>query len=143
MTSSLSRVPAAARRRLATVLAGFAVLFLAVGALAVSGGGLAAVLLGAVALLVGVLLGLMAWGVAHSIRLAAAEQRLDQAIEDTLAAAGGSAALCGCGHEHDPSELHVTDADGCAHDGAGAQCAHDCQACVLAGLRSGGSAGTG
>ena len=36
--------------------------------------------------------------------------------------------------EHDPNELHVTDA--CAHDGTGAACAHDCQTCVLSALRA-------
>ena len=33
--------------------------------------------------------------------------------------------MCGCGHEHDPTELHVTD-DPCAHDGDGVACTHRC-----------------
>ncbi|MGH8860200.1 MAG: hypothetical protein ACRDVG_03025 [Jatrophihabitantaceae bacterium] len=140
MPSALSRIPIAARRRLAATLVLFAALFLAVGAVAATGrGSSAAMVFSAIALVVAVVLGLTAWGVGRSIRIDRDEHRLDAAIEDVMAAHGGHSAMCGCGHEHDPDELHVTDAEvqaqPCAHDGAGAACAHDCESCVLAALR--------
>lgn len=136
MNSSLSSVPVTARRRLAATLALFAVLFAAVGAVALTGRGTAAApVFSAIALAVAVLLGLIAWGVQRSVRLDLARRQLDDAIEETIAAAGGHAAMCGCGVEHDPDELHVTDGDACAHDGSGAACSHDCDTCVLAALR--------
>lgn len=114
----------------------FATLFAAVGAVAATGRGTAAApVFCAIALAVAVLLGLIAWGVQRSIRIDLAERSLDAAIEETIAHAGGHAAMCGCGHEHDPDELHVTDAEACAHDGSGAACSHDCETCVLAALR--------
>lgn len=135
MSSPLSSVPIGARRRLAATLGLFAVLFVAVGAVAATGrGSAAAPVFSAVALVIAALLALMAWGVQHSIKIDLAEQRLDRAIEDAIAARGGNVLACGCGHEHDPGELHVTDAD-CAHDGSGAACTHDCETCVLAALR--------
>jgi len=134
VNSALSGVPIARRRTAAATLALFAVLFLAVGAVAATGTGTGVVrAFAAVALLVAVVLGLLAWGVAHSVKLDLAEQRLDAAIEQAVAAHGGTALACGCGHDHDPDELHVTDA--CAHDGAGETCEHDCETCVLAALR--------
>lgn len=143
VNSSLSGVPIAARRRLAATLGLFAVLFVAVGAVAATGRGTAAApAFSAVAIVVAVLLALIAWGVQRSIRLDLAEQRLDAAIEQAVAARGGDVIACGCGHDHDPSELHVTDAEAphehgasCAHDGSGAACGHDCETCVLAALR--------
>jgi hypothetical protein len=128
----LARLPVQGRRRLAATLLLFAMLFVAVGAVAATGRGTAAApVFCAVALSVALLLGLIAWGVQRSISLDLAEQRLDAAIDDTMGAHGG---MCGCGHDHDPDELHVTDA--CAHDGSGVECAHGCRTCVLAGLRS-------
>ena len=140
MSSQLSRVPVPRRRRLAATLLLFAALFAAIGAVAATGGGTsAAPIFAAVALVVAVLLGLIAWGVQRSIRLDEADARLDAAIEDTLAAHGGHAAMCGCGVEHDPSELHVVDAEpdphACSHDGTGVACAHECETCVLAALK--------
>ncbi|HZZ95842.1 MAG TPA: hypothetical protein VFE19_02415 [Jatrophihabitantaceae bacterium] len=132
MNSRLSAVPIAGRRRLAATLGLFSVLFIAVGAVAATGtGSAAAPVFSAVALVIAALLALMAWGIAHSVKLDLAEQRLDRAIEETMSARGAS--MCGCGHDHDPDELHVTDA--CAHDGSGAACAHDCDTCVLAAMR--------
>jgi hypothetical protein len=136
VSSQLSRVPVSGRRRLAATLLPFAVLFLAIGAVAAVGTGTsAAPVFSAIALVVGVLLGLMAWGVRRSIRIDTAERELAAAVESTLAAHGYQS-MCGCGVEHDPDELHIVDAEPCAHDGAGAVCAHDCQTCVLAGLRA-------
>ena len=133
MNSALSGVPVARRRTAAATLGLFAVLFLAVGAVAATGTGTGVVrAFAAVALLLAVLLGLLAWGVAHSVKLDLADQRLDAAIAQAVAEHGGALA-CGCGHDHDPDELHVTDA--CEHDGAGETCEHDCETCVLAALR--------
>jgi hypothetical protein len=131
VSSRLSTVAIPARRRLSATLALFAALFVAVGVVAATGGGtVAAPVFSAVGLAVAMLLALLAWGVYHSVRLDEDERRLDDAIRETVAAAGGS--MCDCGHQHDPDELHVTD---CAHDGTGGSCAHDCETCVLGGLR--------
>jgi hypothetical protein len=140
VSSQLSRVPIPLRRRLAATLVLFAALFLAVGAVAATGNGTAgASVFAAVALTVAVLLGLIAWGVHRSVRLDQDGARLDAAVDDVLAPHGGRAALCGCGVEHDPSELHIVDAEPeehvCSHDGAGVACAHECDTCVLAALK--------
>jgi len=116
----------------------FAMLFVAVGAVALTGPDdvVIHVFVG-IAFLVAAVLALAGWGVVTSVKTDLREQRLDRAIEQIVAARGVS--TCGCGHEHDPSELHVVDeepaAPGCAHDGAGADCAHDCQNCVLTAMR--------
>ncbi|SHF63319.1 hypothetical protein SAMN05443575_0491 [Jatrophihabitans endophyticus] len=108
-------------------------LFVAIGAVAATGATTA--LLKAfvvVALLVAVLLGLMAWGMASSLRQDAthsADAELDAAIEAAVRAQGDT--MCGCGHDHDPTELHVPD-DPCARDGHGSGCTHSCETCVLA-----------
>ena len=91
----------------------------------------------AVALVAALLLALLAWGVANSLRLdraaasaragRAAERELDAAIEAAVREHGGA----GCGHDHDPSELTVPD-DPCERDGHGAGCTHSCETCVLA-----------
>lgn len=139
VSSQLSRVPVPARRRLAATLLLFAVLFLAIGAVAAVGTGSsgtsAAPVFSAIALVVGVLLALIAWGVQRSIRIDLAESELTAVVESALAEHGGYQSMCGCGVEHDPDELHIVDAEPCAHDGSGAACSHDCQTCVLAGLR--------
>jgi hypothetical protein len=83
-----------------------------------------------IALVTAALLGLVSWGLVHSIRIDAADAELDAAIEQALAENGG--ASCDCGHDHHMSEMHV---QSCAHDGAGADCAHDCDTCALAALR--------
>jgi hypothetical protein len=132
MSSPLSAIPVAARRRIAATLGLFVALFAAVAAVAATGRNTpAAPVFAGIATVVAVLLGLIAWGLVRSIRLDEAEASLDAAIEATVRASG--AQPCGCGHEHDPNELHVTDA--CAHDGTGQACAHDCQTCVLSALR--------
>ncbi len=135
MTSALSRVPIPKRRQLAATLGLFATLFVAVGAVGMTGASPVVVrVFAAITLVVAALLALLAWGVARSVALELAEARLDRAIEETMRAGDGQLS-CGCGHEHDPDELHVTDEDGCRHDGTGADCAHNCQSCVLAALR--------
>jgi hypothetical protein len=133
VNSRLVNVPIGARRRLGATLGLFTVLLVAVGAVAATGqgGSAAAPLFSAIAFVIAALLALLAWGMQHSIKIDLAEQRLDRAIEQTVAAGGGS--MCDCGHDHDPNELHVS--DGCAHDGSGAACTHDCETCVLAALR--------
>lgn len=112
----------------------FAALFTAIGVVAAFGGNSAAAPFFCIcALVIAVLLALMAWGVTRSIRIDTTAAQLDQAIEQVVSSHGGQ--LCDCEHEHDPSELHITDAESCAHDGTGAACTHDCQTCVLAALR--------
>ena len=151
MSSPLSTLPVDKRKQLAATLGLFAVLFIAVGAVAATGPGTAAIrAFIVVALVVALLLALMAWGVVHSVRMDVADSRLDAAIEEAVAASPkGFGQLCDCGHQHDPTELHITDADvpdpadgthrhsaSCEHDGSGALCAHDCATCVLGSLRT-------
>jgi hypothetical protein len=141
VTSPLSQIEVDKRRQVAAPLGLFAMLFLAVGAVAATGA-TTALIKGfvVVALLIAVLLGLMAWGVMHSIKLDVSDRALDAAIEQAVLASGGS--MCGCGHQHDPDELHFVDGEGqhltgakCAHDGTGTDCSHSCDTCVLAAMR--------
>jgi hypothetical protein len=132
VTSRLSAVPFGARRRLAATLGGVAALFAAIGAAALTGAGPVSVVFAVLGFVFAGLLALTAWGAWRSVTIDAADQDLDRVLEAAVAASGAS--MCSCGHEHDPSELHVTDA--CAHDGSGAACAHDCDTCVLAALRA-------
>ncbi|MDT4977252.1 MAG: hypothetical protein QOG98_3010, partial [Pseudonocardiales bacterium] len=90
---------------------------------------------------VALLLGLMAWGVTRSVRVDLAEQRLDNAIDEAIAASGGTASelACDCGHDHDEhdhdaDEMHVS-GEPCAYDGTGVECTHSCDTCVLRSLR--------
>jgi hypothetical protein len=140
VNSALSGISIDRRRRLAATLSLFAVLCATVGIVATTGSTPGVVrVFSAVSLSSAALLALIAWGVAHSLKLDLAEQRLDAAIEAAVAARGATDITCGCGHEHDPTEMHITDAepaaDGCAHDGAGTDCAHSCESCLLAALR--------
>jgi hypothetical protein len=132
VTSQLSGIPVEKRRQLAATIGLFAVLFFAVGAVAWTGPSTVGmrVFVG-LAFTVAAVLALVAWGVLTSVKRDLADERLDAAIAETIAAKGGL--TCGCGHDHDPTELHITDA--CAHDGSGEACAHDCETCVLAALR--------
>jgi hypothetical protein len=119
----------------AVVLALFAALWITVGIIATTGpANLVLRVFAGIALVIGGLLALAAWGAARSVRLDANDQRLDAAIDEALAASGVAGQLCDCGHEHDPTELHVTD-DPCAHDGTGVECTHSCDTCVLSSLR--------
>jgi hypothetical protein len=140
--SALSAGPRAKRKQLAATFAAFAVLFAAVGAVALAGrGGAAVAVFAALALLLGVLLGLAALGMVHNLRTQSRQEqaaRIDASIDAAINEAlqqQGYGSLCSCGHEHDPTELHVTDAESCPHDGTGAQCTRDCETCVLAALR--------
>jgi ABC-type nickel/cobalt efflux system permease component RcnA len=130
VTSPLSGIPIPRRRQLAATLALFAALFVAVGAVAMTGHPTAVRAFGGVALVIALLLGLMAWGVLRSMRIDAADRALDAAIDAAVTEKYGS--LCSCGHEHDPNETHITDA--CAH-GGGEGCERDCTTCVLAAMR--------
>lgn len=137
VSTSLAAVPVGRRRRLAGVLAGFAVLLAAIAVLAAAGrSSAAAIVCCVVAGVAAVVLGLMAWGVVRSVQAEQAERTLDAELRRTLAASGALA--CGCGHDHDPDELHVRGA-ACAGDGRGGgngvECAHDCESCTLAALR--------
>lgn len=129
VTSPLSGIPLPRRRQLAATLALFAALFVAVGAVAMTGRPATVRVFGGVALAIALLLGLMSWGVMRSIRVDAADQALDAAIEQAVAEQYGS--LCSCGHEHDPNETHIMSA--CAHTGDA--CERDCTTCVLAAMR--------
>jgi hypothetical protein len=135
VTSSLSAIAVRKRRQFAATLGLFAMLFVAVGAVAATGATTALVkAFVVIALLVAVVIALIAWGVLHSARADVAELRLDAAIEQTVRAYGSQ--LCDCGHEHDPDELHYVGATTCAHDGTGTDCAHSCDTCVLSALRA-------
>jgi hypothetical protein len=128
MSSPLSRVPIPKRRQLAATLGLFSVLFVAVAAVTAtepSTPALTAFLV--IALVVAVILALMGWGMVNSVKRDLAEQRLDAAIDQVI----GARSLCTCGHDHDPTELHVAD-DPCARDGAGQGCTRTCDTCVLA-----------
>jgi ABC-type nickel/cobalt efflux system permease component RcnA len=140
MTSPLSSIPIDKRRQAAATVGLFAVLLVAVGAVAATGRtSAAAPVFSVISLLLAVLLGLVSWGILRSVRMDLADQRLDAAIEATLADRPEYASLCSCGHDHDPNVLHVVDEEvadeACSHDGGGAACAHDCGTCVLAALR--------
>lgn len=139
MSSPLARIPVVKRRQLAATLALFATLFVAVGAVALTGATTAVlkVFVG-VAFVVAVLLAMLAWGVANSIRIdtaASGEAQLDDAIERAVRARGESMCGPGCGHDHDPSEMTITDA-ACDQDGHGVACTHSCDTCTLAALRT-------
>jgi hypothetical protein len=140
VSTPLSSVAVEKRRQLAATLGLFAMLFVAVGAVAATGASTALVKgFVVVALLVAVLLALMAWGVLQSVKQDLTERRLDAAIEAAMAARGRS--MCDCGVEHDPTEMHlvgdehVQSVDACKHDGSGADCSHSCETCILAAMR--------
>ncbi len=145
MSTPLSSLSVARRRHVAATLGLFSVLFLAVGAVTATGDSTAVVsVFVVIALIIALLLALIAWGVLHSISLDRAtvqevgeDRRIDAAIEAALAEQGGSVAAltCGCAHDHDPDELHVTD-DPCSRDGGGHECSHTCDTCVFTRMRS-------
>jgi hypothetical protein len=161
VNSALSGIAIPRRRRLAATLSLFASLFVAVGAVAATGGGMPSTVrvFSALALVVAAVLGLISWGVLHSVKVDLAENQLDAAIEDAIAASnggppadegvaggGGKDIACSCGHDHDPDELHVTDTcarnggppanEGVAGGGGGGEdCSHNCDTCVLAAMR--------
>jgi hypothetical protein len=124
--SALFAVPIQRRRRLAATLGLFAALFVAVGAVAATGRDGVVYAFAGIAFLAAVLLGLAAWGVAHSIKIDQAARDLDDAIGAVMARGDRT---CGCGHEHDPSELHVTDRPACGA-ATDAECAHNCEVCT-------------
>jgi hypothetical protein len=137
--SPLAGIPIERRRLLAATLGLFAVLFVAVGVVASTGATPGVVrVFSAVALVVAMVLGAIAWGVTHSVTIDVREQRLDRAIERAMAErapTGGHPLSCGCGHDHDADELHVTDADAGRCPVSGTDCAHSCDSCVLASMR--------
>jgi hypothetical protein len=142
VTAPLSAVPKARRKQLSATFVIFAVLFAAVGAVALAGqGGAAIAAFAGLGFAIALVLLLAAWGLLHTVRVderqeaaAQLDASIDAAITEALAAQGYGS-LCNCGHEHDPTELHITDAEPCSHDGTGAACSHDCESCVLAAMR--------
>jgi hypothetical protein len=76
-----------------------------------------------VALIAGLTLALVSWGLLASAGADLAEARLDAAVASTVADAG-------C--DHDPDEMHVAGA--CP---SGDACAHDCATCLLGAARDG------
>lgn len=126
MSSALSSVPYARRKRAAQSAALLAVIMVAVFAVSWMRPAPGFVrLVTTVALLGAIVLGLMSWGLLRSMQLDQAEARLDAAAARELSRSGGF----DCGHDHDADELHVTDADPTCERGAA--CDHSCAACVL------------
>ena len=129
MPSQLSSLPVERRRRAAATVGLMATLLVAVGIVPWVGSAPGTVrVFSTIALAAAVLLGLVAWGLLTSIRADTAESQLDAAINSAADSAGFGG--CDCGHEHDPDEMHVTDA--CP---SGDACAHDCATCLLGAAR--------
>ena len=130
VTSELSRVPLERRRHTAALLGLLAAFLLAVGVLPwLAETSLGVRVFAAITLAVALLVALIAWGLLHSTTLDAqrlAEAELDSTLMDVASRAGA-----GCGHEHDPDELHVTDAE-CAPTAP--DCPHTCAGCTLSAL---------
>jgi multisubunit Na+/H+ antiporter MnhG subunit len=130
VSSSLSSVPVERRRHAAAVAGLLATLLAAMGVLPWVGDAPGAVrVFSIVALVAAVVVALVAWGLLASAATDRAETRLDAAIASAVAEAGGA---CDCGHEHDPDEMHITDAASCP---SGGTCTHSCDTCVLAARR--------
>ena len=120
MPSQLSSVPVERRRHAAATVGLIATLLVAVGIVpwaAPAPGSLR--VFSTVALAAALLLGLVAWGLLSSIRADELESRVDAQI-------AAAVADFGCGHDHDPDELHVADA--CPSNET---CLHDCATCLL------------
>src|SRR5262245_18735881 len=129
MPSQLSYVPVARRRRAAARCGLAAVLLVAVGVLPWTGSAPTALrVLSVVVVVVAVGAGLVAWGRLTSARADVDEARVDAAIIEAVEAAGFGG--CDCGVEHDPDEMHITDA--CP---SGDSCNHDCATCKLSALK--------
>ena len=114
-------MPVERRRRAAAATGLLATLLVAIGVLpwaSVASAGLR--VMSVVALVAGLTLALVSWGLLVSAGADRAEARLDAAVTSTVAHAG-------CGHDHDLDEMHVAGA--CP---SGDTCAHDCATCLLA-----------
>jgi hypothetical protein len=124
MSSPLSAVPLERRRRAAWLAASLAASMVVIFVLAWVRPAPGVIRLFAAVALVGAgMLGLMTWGVVRSMR----SDQVHAAVDAAIVATG--AVTCDCGHEHDPDELHVTDA-ACAPEGA--SCDHSCATCLHA-----------
>jgi hypothetical protein len=111
-------VPVERRRRAAAAVGLLATLLVAIGVVPwvdAAPGALRAMSI--VALVAASLLGLVSWGLLASVGDDRAEAHLYAAI---ASAVGG----LGCGHDHDPDEMHVA----CP---SGDVCTHSCDTCVL------------
>ena len=135
VSSDLHSIPVGRRRHAAALLGILAVLMVCVGVVPWTGPTSGAVRVFAVVLLfVAVGVALIAWGLLQSTVIDARAQH-EAALDATLLEAAGSAVACSCGHEHDPDELHVTDAtEPCGPDST--DCPHTCETCVLHTLRA-------
>jgi hypothetical protein len=125
VSSSLSSVPVERRRRAAAAAGLLATLLVAIGVLpwvSVASAGLR--VMSIVALIAGLTLALVSWGLLASAGADRAEARLDAAVASTIAGFD-------CGHDHDPDEMHVAGA--CP---SGDACAHDCATCLSAAWRN-------
>jgi high-affinity Fe2+/Pb2+ permease len=114
--SQLSSLPVERRRQAAATAGLVAALLVAVGIVpwaAPAPGSLR--VFSTVALAAAIVLGLVAWGLLTSIRADRAESQVDAAIASAVADFG-------CGHDHDPDELHVCPVAG--------TCTHDCATCL-------------
>jgi hypothetical protein len=142
--SQLAAIPPSTRRRAAAVVGAFAVLFGVVGVLCwVRDSTLALRILGVIVLLAAVVLALIAWGLLNSVRIDRISDELDAEIAEQIA---HHDATCGCGQDHDMTEMTTVsgappaattaDCSGGGHDGSGTECAHDCDTCTLAALRT-------
>jgi hypothetical protein len=130
MSSQLSSVPIARRRHAALMCGLTAVMLVAVGVLPwVKSAPVALRVVSVLALVAAVVVGLIGWGLLTSVRADVSEAHVDAAITETVEAAGFGG--CDCGQEHDPDEMHITDA--CPSEGT---CTHDCPTCKLAELKA-------
>ena len=158
-------MPPERRRRAARLCLPVALVLIAVGVVSWSAPAPATVrALASVVGAGGLLLGAIALGLLRSLaadRRDAADAAAERTLDAVLVEASGGAG-CACGHEHDPTELHITDAHdqpadstwsgepttagsttaGSTRAGSTAACAidaddcrHDCASCMLAGLR--------
>ncbi|HEY3738122.1 MAG TPA: hypothetical protein VGL26_11845 [Jatrophihabitans sp.] len=130
MASQLASIAPATRRRAAAVVGVFAALFAVVGVLSWARDANAAVrVIGTIVLVAAAVLALIAWGLLNSIRVDRLSDELDAELAEAIA---HHDATCGCGQTHDMTEMTTV----CAHDGAGTDCAHNCDTCALAALRN-------
>ncbi len=135
MQRQLAAVPVARRRQAAIALSLLAVLLLVVGVLPWTAPSAPGVRVSAVAaLLAGVLVAFIAWGLIASVGRQARETAAAE-LDGLLAEAAGG---CDCGHDHS-AELHgaaPAEASCPSPSGeAGHECNHTCDACVLSQLR--------
>jgi hypothetical protein len=133
VSSELSRIPIRRRRQAAAWAGLFAAFLIAIGVLPLIARTTTGVrVVAGVVIAGGLVLLLLGWGLLQST-IIDERRRTEAELDAALIDVAGPAGACGCGHDHDPDELHITDA--CEHDGGGLDCAHNCESCVLSSLR--------